>query len=432
MNIDSQIVGELNRIISSKPNYLDFNGIDMNYATHKYHDYPATMVPKLPDLFLNVITKYTEVSNLYDPFIGSGTTLVEGIRHDIDSTGVDLNPLAVLMSKVKTRKLDKNKLAEYYQIVSNGIKEGRRNVESGKEKLTLPTFKNIDYWYKPYIKQDLEIIREQIFKQITEKVYLEFFLLAFSETVRYVSNTRNSEFKMYRMPENALVKWQPNVFGKFFDVLNRNIELNDKLRVPKAKAHVILGSAIKTNLPDNSFDLLITSPPYGDSKTTVAYGQFSRTSLQWLNLKEMPASEVPKIDKELLGGTLIDKTLHETLSPTLNKCISEIAEKDERRALEVIQFYSDLYSALKECVRVMKPNSYQVWVTANRTVKGVCLPTDAIISELFSTLGVKKLVEFTRHIPNKRMPKKNSPTNKIGQKVSTMNQEHIVLYKTIE
>lgn len=432
MSIDSQIIDELNKIISSKPNYLYFNGMEMNYATHKYHDYPATMVPKLPDLFLNVITKYTKVNNLYDPFIGSGTTLVEGIRHDIDSTGVDLNPLAVLMSKVKTRKLDKNKLAKYYQTVSNGIKDERRNVENGKEKLTLPIFKNIDYWYKPYIKQDLEIIREQIFKQITEKVYLEFFLLAFSETVRYVSNTRNSEFKMYRMPEKALVKWQPNVFDKFFDVLNRNIELNNKLSVPKAKANVILGSAIKTNLPANSFDLLITSPPYGDSKTTVAYGQFSRTSLQWLNLKEMPASEVPKIDKELLGGTLVNKKLRKTLSPTLDKCISEIAEKDEKRALEVIQFYSDLYSALKECVRVMKPNSYQVWVTANRTVKGVCLPTDTIISELFSMLGVKKLAEFTRHIPNKRMPKKNSPTNKVGQKVSTMNQEHIVLYKTIK
>ena len=92
MNNVQQIVNELESIIGSKPNYLDFNGVDMNYSAHKYHDYPATMIPKLPDLFLNVISKFTEVKSLYDPFMGSGTTLVEGIRHGINSTGIDLSP----------------------------------------------------------------------------------------------------------------------------------------------------------------------------------------------------------------------------------------------------------------------------------------------------------------------------------------------------
>lgn len=431
MNNDQQIVNELESIIGSKPNYLDFNGVDMNYSTHKYHDYPATMIPKLPDLFLNVISKFTEVKSLYDPFMGSGTTLVEGIRHGINSTGIDLNPLAALMSRVKTKKLNQEKLLKYRKDIYSGIEKEKREVWIGSKELKTPNFKNIDYWYKPYVIKELQIIRDQI-EDIKDVDYREFFLLAFSGTVRYVSNTRNGEFKMYRMAPKTLEKWEPDVIGKFKEILDKNIDLNGKLKEPQATASVILGTSMKTDLPDNSFDMLITSPPYGDSRTTVAYGQFSRTSLQWLNLDEMPAGEVPKIDRKLLGGTLRDKEIRATASPTLNKYVREIEQKDEKRALEVIQFYDDLYVVLKECYRVMKPNSYQVWVTANRTVKQIQLPTDVIISELYASLGVKKLAEFTRNIPNKRMPSKNSPTNKKGKKNATMKQENIVLYKTIK
>lgn len=431
MEIDQKIVTKLNEIINSKSNYLDFNGENMDYSTHKYHDYPATMIPKLPELFLSVITQYCDVKSLYDPFMGSGTTLVEGLRHDIDSTGVDLNPLAVLMSKVKTKKLNQTTLENYRKAIYDGIEKEELLVSTGKLQLKLPTFKNIDYWYKPYVIKDLQIIRNQIMK-IDEPEYRDFFLLAFSGTVRYVSNTRNGEFKMYRMAPKTLEKWHPDVIDKFREILDKNVEANSKLTEPTASANVILGSSAKLDLPDNSFDMLITSPPYGDSKTTVAYGQFSRTSLQWLDLKEMPADQVPKIDRTLLGGTLKDKELRETASPTLNKYIQEINAKDTKRALEVIQFYDDLYVVLKECYRLMKPDSYQVWVTANRTVKQIQLPTDVIISELYASLGVKKLAEFTRNIPNKRMPSRNSPTNKKGKTISTMKQEHIVLYKTIK
>jgi site-specific DNA-methyltransferase (cytosine-N4-specific) len=363
--------------------------------------------------------------------MGSGTTLVEGIRHGIDSTGIDLNPLAALMSRVKTKKLNQEKLFKYRQNIYSGIEEEKREVWRGTKELKVPNFKNIDYWYKPYVIKELQIIRDQI-EDIKDVDYREFFLLAFSGTVRYVSNTRNGEFKMYRMAPKTLEKWEPDVIGKFKEILDKNIDLNGKLKEPKATANVILGTSMKTDLPDNSFDMLITSPPYGDSRTTVAYGQFSRTSLQWLNLDEMPADEVPKIDRTLLGGTLKDKKIRETASPTLNKYVREIEQKDEKRALEVIQFYDDLYVVLKECYRVMKPDSYQVWVTANRTVKQIQLPTDVIISELYASLGVKKLAEFTRNIPNKRMPSKNSPTNKKGKKTATMKQENIVLYKTIK
>ncbi|MCP9356707.1 hypothetical protein KBX49_01765 [Liquorilactobacillus satsumensis] len=430
-NIDRELTTYLNKKINSKNDFLDFRAEKTNYATHGYHDYPATMIPQLPKLFIEAVEKFKKIDSVYDPFAGSGTTLVEARLHGLNSVGVDLNPLAILMNDVKTKLLDSAQLETIKGKLYQDILFDRELFRHGKSDLIYPIFKNIDYWFKDYVIIDLQIIKNQIMK-ITSKDMRDFFLLAFSATTRYVSNTRNNEFKMYRMAPEKLEKWNPDVFKKFCEFTERNIEYNKKSPKMAGNVKTILGSSSSTpEIADNSFDLLITSPPYGDSKTTVAYGQFSRTSLQWLDLDVMQADLVPKLDSKLLGGKVSSKKLHQTGSMKLNEQLNEIARIDMKRALEVSQFYKDLYDTLKEIKRVMKPNSYQFWVTANRTVKGVKLTTDEIISELFDTLGVKKIAEYNRNIPNKRMPSKNSPTNIKGKVITTMNKENIVVYKTL-
>lgn len=431
VDIDEELISYLTKRINSKDDFLDFKNENTNYSTHGYHDYPATMIPQLPKLFIEAVSKFTKINNVYDPFSGSGTTLVEASLHGLDSIGVDLNPLAVLMGKVKTKLIDNEKLERVKIKLFDNIIVERDLFNSGHSTLQYPNFKNIEYWFKEYVILDLQIIKDQIMKIESEEIR-NFFLISFSVTARYVSNTRNNEFKMYRMAPKKLEEWHPNVFEKFFEFTERNIKYNKNSAKMGGTAKTILGtSSFVPNIEDNYFDLLITSPPYGDSKTTVAYGQFSRTSLQWLNLEEMPSDQVPKLDSKLLGGKVISKELHKTGSSKLDDQLIRISEIDKKRALEVSQFYEDLYETLKEIKRVMKPKSYQFWVTANRTVKGIQLTTDEIITELFATLGVKKIAEFNRNIPNKRMPSKNSPTNVKGKVVTTMNKENIVVYKTL-
>jgi site-specific DNA-methyltransferase (cytosine-N4-specific) len=66
--------------------------------------YPAKMVTRLAD---TLISKYAdECTRLLDPFCGSGALLVAGKNKGIPATGVDLNPYAVLLSKVKLRGFD--------------------------------------------------------------------------------------------------------------------------------------------------------------------------------------------------------------------------------------------------------------------------------------------------------------------------------------
>lgn len=431
-NQDKLLISYLNHKISHQNDYLDFNHVNMNYSTHKYHSYPATMIPKLPELFINAVQSVVPVGSLYDPFMGSGTTLVEGIRHNINSTGIDLNPLAVLISRVKTRKLDSTKLAKQTIKLFDNIDHAKTLFNANKLAINPPDFNHLNYWFKPEVIIDLALIKKQI-DQIEDTPMREFFLLAFSSTVRYVSNTRNSEFKLYRMVPEKLAKWHPDTILKFKGYVQHNINRNKLLKTTQTRASVYFGNSQDVHqLADNTFDLLITSPPYGDSQTTVAYGQFSRISLQWLGLKEYSINEVTKIDKSLLGGTVFNKEFKALPSPTFNNVIKQLAKIDRKRALEVAQFYDDLFLVLKENVRIMAPNSYQFWVTANRTVKGIQLPTDKIITELYSSLNVKKLASYVRNIPNKRMPAKNSPTNQQGKVANTMQQETITLYKTIK
>ncbi|MFS8631590.1 MAG: class I SAM-dependent methyltransferase, partial [Bacillales bacterium] len=144
---------------------------------------------------------------------------------------------------------------------------------------------------------------------------------------------------------------------------------------------------------------------------------------------ESLVKDINKIDSLLLGGK-VDKELKNSLaSETLERIIESIAIADEKRAKEVLQFYIDLDQALKEIARVMKPNSYQCWVVGNRTVKKIKIPTHQIIIELFQKYGVRHVLTFERNIPNKKMPKENSPTNKAGEKVTTMNGEVIFILR---
>lgn len=95
-----------------------------------------------------------------------------------------------------------------------GIATEQLAEKSGKLTITAPNFKNIDYWFKPIVIHDLQLIKMQILKIANQDVR-NFFWVIFSETVRYVSNTRNSEFKLYRMSPKQLSNWQPDTISKF-------------------------------------------------------------------------------------------------------------------------------------------------------------------------------------------------------------------------
>ena len=74
--------------------------------THCYHNYPAMMIPQIVRALIEEYRPEGRLRTLLDPYMGSGTSLVEASIAGIDSVGIDVNPLACLISDVKTRHYD--------------------------------------------------------------------------------------------------------------------------------------------------------------------------------------------------------------------------------------------------------------------------------------------------------------------------------------
>ncbi len=82
---------------------------------------------------------------------------------------------------------------------------------------------------------------------------------------------------------------------------------------------------------------------------------------------------------------------------------------------------------MKNVAKVIKPRGYSCYVVGNRKVAGIVLPTNIVIRDFFECFGMEYIETFIRSIPNKRMPSKNSPSNKKGKLESTMTKEYIVV-----
>lgn len=405
-----------------------FNGAPTRELTHCYHDYPARMIPQVAGKLLDLFGK--NAKQMFDPYSGSGTSLVEANIRGINAFGTDLNPLARLIAKSKTSIPNITLLEKQISTFNKLALEDK--LRKFKEKQEIYGITRLDFWFKPEVIEKLFQVRKFVRDIESEEVKL-FFQVAFSETVRDSSNTRNEEFKLYRYDEIRLAKFKPDVYNIMVSKLQRNLEGYRKyLAIIKNLKNQPDSQVYNFNtveeLPSEfispeSIDIVVTSPPYGDSGTTVAYGQYSRLSAAWLGLEEPD-----KIDSKLMGS----KTIKEFLSfPSkyLDIAIEKVKEADEKRAREVTSFYIDLYKSISNVSKVIKRNGYACYVVGNRKVKGVVLPTGIAVKNFFENQGFEHINTFIRSIPNKRMPSKNSPTNATGVLDSTMTQEYIVVMK---
>ncbi len=403
-----------------------FNGATTRELTHCYHDYPARMIPQVARKLLDLFGVNARL--LFDPYCGTGTSLVEGMVRGINVIGTDLNPLARLIACAKTSTPD-------IKLLDGELNRYRRFAAQSKRRpiLQLSFLEGVshpDFWFKPEVVERLGRLKEFIDSIDAEPVQL-FFQVAFSETVRESSNTRNSEFKLYRYNADKLKEFNPNVFGIMTSKLNRNHEGLQKflsiiktIQPPPRSRICDFNTVIEVPrdiISPASVDIVITSPPYGDSHTTVAYGQYSRLSAAWLGL-----TDPHKVDRELMGGKASKGILHFP-SAALNHAIKQIAEVDAKRALEVAAFYADLLNSIRHVSESIRLHGYACYVVGNRKVKGVVLPTDETVRDFFEHHGFQHVDTFHRSIPNKRMPLRNSPTNVPGMLDNTMTQEHIVV-----
>ncbi|TLD82722.1 modification methylase [Helicobacter sp. MIT 11-5569] len=390
----------------------DFLGQSYGSLYPNLHKYPATMLPQIGlELFKEFKVKK---SNLLDPFCGSGSSFISGLEYGItDFVGFDLNPLAIMIAKARLQYIETSQLLKQKDII---LEQLLLKNEQFLNNNPLKNITNLDFWLPKEAQQDLKCIFSYI-EHLDNMAIQNLFLLAFSETLRETSYTRNNEFKLFRMKNYE--NYKPNVyeiFNKYIEIITKNY-----LQFYQPKLKDIIFSLINTRFKKSkrTFDTILTSTPYGDSRTTVAYGQFSTFINEWLGFKD-----ARKLDSELLGGKKVQSLYNKGL---IKEYILEIYRLDTKRALEVSSFYFDLELSIKNLIDSINMGGKVFFVVGNRKVKNIELPTDKFISEIFCNSGFRYLQTIKRKISNKSMPPLNSPSNKSGFKSNTMNEEYIIV-----
>ena len=264
---------------------------DTRYLTHNYHPYPCKFVPQIPQ---SMITKFSKQGDLVlDPFCGSGTTLAEASLLNRNGIGIDLNPVAVLSSKVKTtpltssnKKIIKNFLEK---IDCKTSTEFKKLVQKNFDESFVPDFDNLNHWFLPFVIKELASLKKLIF-EIKNARSRNFLLLAFSNVIVPISK-QDSETRYVAVEKNTKQYQLFKIFSKKIkEMLERDAEYA-KLR-SKSKISVHHADSRKMNqVKDNSVNLILTSPPY---LNTFDYYLYHKMRIVWLGFspKTMRDSEM--------------------------------------------------------------------------------------------------------------------------------------------
>ena len=262
---------------------------DTSYATHGFHKYPAKFIPQLAQRCITELTKKDEI--VCDPFMGCGTTLVEALVSGRKAIGTDINPIAWLISKVKTTPINPTKLKGETEKVLNELslysesnKKNKRLLSEVKIKSIIPENERINYWFpQKEVREEVGLILGRI-KEIKNDEIKNFCLCAFSNILKGSSIWLMKSIK----PTRDLNKKIPSPFNLFSRQIKMMLKGNETLWniLPQdIKNNLKECSNVKKqdarNLPckDNSANLIVTSPPY---VTSYEYADLHQLSALWL------------------------------------------------------------------------------------------------------------------------------------------------------
>lgn len=434
---ENEIRESLGSISSEILNGTNYNRSDF---ARNILNYPAMMVPSVQEPIIKSLaeTFKGEVS-LIDPFMGASNTLVTGMKYGLNVFGQDINPLSILLSKVKTRYYSQDELRASEESI-------KTRVENDKSIRKEVRFHNIDKWFKNNVQIELS----RLYRAIQQESSLEirqFFWVTLAEVIRLTSNDRTSTFKMHIRPKDEIENRNLSPIKYFFSILKRSIkDLNDFCSILSnnefvkdgkyAKdVEVVWGDSLKAINTEKSFDLLITSPPYGDNQTTVTYGQFSYLPLQWIPIEDIDdkiklnyLKTIQQIDSNSLGGKMIEDFSNKKeyifqKSETVKQLFDTFNTEEQKKAKKVINFVHDLDKTIDNLLVKLNEGAYMVWTVGNRNVNKRVVQNDNILIDLLSSKGVKLITDLERDILSKRMPGRNNFSN-------TMNKEKILIFKT--
>ena len=243
----------------------DFPNRIAHSAIEGIHPYPAKFVAELPRALLNAIPIPSQTAVL-DPFCGSGTTLVECQRRGISSVGIDLNPIACLISLVKTAPEP-----PLLEAAASSALHRARNAR----RVHVPDIPRLDHWFSSDVQYALAALSDSI--SGTSTTHQHALRLALSSIIVRVSN-QESDTRYAAIHKGIKAK---DVYDAFLRAATRLSDALHQRDYPNPPTDVIEGDtlAIKPSQIHHPIGMVITSPPYPNA---YEYWLYHKYRMYWL------------------------------------------------------------------------------------------------------------------------------------------------------
>lgn len=436
---DRLLEQRLTRLRSEHEDHWSYGSRTLAANHRALFQYPAMMVADMQRDLTAVLLRQAQPASgpVFDPFVGSGTILGAGMALGRDVVGWDVNPLAILICRVKAGPFHLTAFADAVTRIrtapcSNDPPEAH--------------FDNWRHWFTEDVARSLSGLRAQI-RLEPRSATRRFLWLCLAETVRLTSNSRTSTVKLHRRPADQITsRPEPrHVFERVAsDILMRLRAAADELWEAevlsrggwyRGEVMLQLGDSRDLRWRGPLSAALVTSPPYGDNTTTVPYGQHAYLPLQWIDLHDIAAdadrdclSSTYEIDRRSLGGdkrvAAADAAALRAQSPALDRLIAALAHEKRDRRNRVLAFMRDLNKALGVIAKTIEMGGVAAWTVGSRRVGGQVVPLEQVLVDLATGHGFSHVKTLHRDIPAHR--KRMASRNRAG---ATIQREHVVVLR---
>lgn len=365
----------------------------------RLHPYPAMVADEFArSLVARHVPKNAKV---LDPFCGSGRLLAAAEDASL-RVGIDTNPLAWLLTRAKFANSDRLKIK---RIIA-GLKTAQGTTPWTEA--TIHTGRKVA-WFSRGVTQELNRIiywLNSLRLAENEKVLVA---SALSATVREVSFAREQGWKLHRLSAGARSQFRPCPWERFEKRLNYCLkEISSETMPGKGRVLIELANArslgAKGRIASSAglFDVVLTSPPYGDSQSTVQYGAASSLCLSVISgltgFSHLAVSG-RSIDNACLGGSELQAV------PLLNAKKYWAGSPRNRFGKAVSKFLSDYDEVCGSVARKLKPGGKAIFVVGRRSTGGYRLKLDQFTIDCFLKRGFDLVCTEERELRHKRTPR---------------------------
>lgn len=410
--MNQELTKKFNKVkIDPSWSFSDKTRKDTAYITHGYHRYPAKFIPQIVS---QLNEKYTRQGDLVvDPFGGCGTTLVESKVMGRPSIGVDINPVAVLITKAKITPLEPLNIEK--EFVNLRYKLGTYNEDTI---IKAPEHERIDYWFRPEEKRKLAFIFTEI-SNLEDQDVRDFFYCGFSNILKNCSiwlqksnkPTRDWDKKPSEPIQTFLrqIKTMLRANAKFYEILKQRNYLQTSSQMFCTDARTI-------PTKDSTVSLIITSPPY---VTSYEYADLHQLTALWMDYTK----DLNDFRKRFIGTSYHNKKDLILNSSIAENIRTELLKKDKKTAEEVSTYFSEMNQVFVEMKRILKKGGKTCIVIGNTSLKGVEILNAEVYAEQLQNLGLKVVNIIKREIPSKNLP---SVRDELTGKFASINDKNKV------